>query len=62
MLSAVKRLSAIHYRKDYFFLPVRIKEFDTVRESLMWPNWPKRASQAQKMLVFSLLSEDNALL
>ena len=52
-VAAVERLPALHYSVDFFSCPlgswVSLWNFETIRGSLMKPNWQKLASLAQKI-------------
>ena len=52
---AVERIPALHYSVDFFLFScplgswVSLWNFETIRESLMKPNWQKLASLAQEI-------------
>ena len=52
-VAAVERLPALHYSVDFIFLSFGIMDFivelETIRGSLMKPNWQKLASLAQEV-------------
>ena len=52
-VAAVERLHALHYSVDFIFCPlgswVSLCDFETIRGSLMKPNWQNLASLAQEI-------------